>query len=411
MNDIKFITLDNGLTVLMYSDKTKITNHVELITFIGGLTSEYVDEKGNIKKVKPGTAHLLEHYICENTVNGNMLDNLRNYKVLGTNALTYANKTKMYFDTVYNFKECLDIFLNDMYNIDFSSLKLEKTKYAVYNEIRDAKDNIRRKIGTARLKSIFGNYIDTLGTKTSIKSVGYKYLENVYKNFYVPKNQLLVVAGSFDEEDILNQIKDFYSRYSFQNNKRALLIQDTNSVIKKETSIKGNNIDEVIISYKIKISDMNNFDKYNFDWYLGYFSDINFSKYSLLNEELKKENIVTGDIYSCVYNMSGYAIFEVLAYTDKKEEFVKRVEYVINNYQNSEDELELRKKNSILHLSVRKDNISNYVMPVIDNYLEFDYLYNDTIDFVESLNYDEYLDTINKVDFSNVSILTVRGNK
>jgi len=37
MNDIKFITLDNGLTVLIYSDKTKITNHVELITFFVGM--------------------------------------------------------------------------------------------------------------------------------------------------------------------------------------------------------------------------------------------------------------------------------------------------------------------------------------------------------------------------------------
>ena len=43
MNEPKFITLDNGLTVLMYSDKSKITNHVELITFLGSLNLDYQD--------------------------------------------------------------------------------------------------------------------------------------------------------------------------------------------------------------------------------------------------------------------------------------------------------------------------------------------------------------------------------
>ena len=30
MNKAKFITLDNGLTILIYTDNSKSTNHVEL---------------------------------------------------------------------------------------------------------------------------------------------------------------------------------------------------------------------------------------------------------------------------------------------------------------------------------------------------------------------------------------------
>lgn len=411
MNDIKFITLDNGLTVLIYSDKTKMTNHVELTTFIGGLTTEYIDNKGGAKKIKPGTAHLLEHYVCENTTKGNLIDNLYALKVLDANAVTSSEKTKMYFDTVYNLKECLNIFLEGIYNVDFTHDKLEKTKYAVYNEIRDAKDNIRRKIYQAKSDSIFTKSISTLGTKTSINNIGYKYLEAVYQNFYVPKNQLLVVAGCFDEEEIITQIKDFYNKYTFANNKRALPISDIDNVVKKEKTIKGDNLDEIIISYKIKTNNKSAFEKYKLDWYLNYFNDINFSKYSQLNEELKKQNILAGDLTSCIYNTKGYTILEVLAYTNKKEEFVKKVDHLINNHQNTKEELELEKKDSILRLSVRKDNISDYVMPVIANYIEFNYPYNDTIQFVESLNHKEYLDTINKIDFTNKSVLTVKGNK
>ncbi len=408
MNDIKFITLDNGLTVLIYSDKTKITNHVELTTFFGGETTYYIDNKKVEHKVKPGTAHLLEHYICENNINGNLLENLYSNKSLNANATTYNTKTKMYFDTVYNLNENLELFLNSIYNVSFTLDKLDKTKYAVYNEIRDNKDNKRRKIFDAKLKGLFNNVVDTLGTKTSIKSIGYKYLEEVYRNNYVPKNQLLVVAGSFDSEEILKQIESFYRSYIFENNRRTPVIYDTDKVVKRSVSIKGDNLDEIIISYKIKTKDMSSYDKYKLDWYIKYFSEINLSRYSKLNEELKKDNIITGDLTCGVYYKDGYTILEVLVYSNKKIELVNRVNNTVNNFQNSCEELEMQKKDSILHISVRKDYISNYVMPAIDNYIDFDYPHNDTIDFVKSLNYDEYLDTIRNIDFSNYSILTVK---
>ena len=79
MNKAKFITLDNGLTILIYTDKSKSTNHVELYTFLGGNHYEYVDCNGNTKKIKPGTAHLLEHYVFENTIDGDLFDNLKKY--------------------------------------------------------------------------------------------------------------------------------------------------------------------------------------------------------------------------------------------------------------------------------------------------------------------------------------------
>ena len=107
MNKPKFITLENGLTVLIYSDKTKMTNHVELRTFLGATNLEYNDTKGNTKKIPEGTAHLLEHYVCECNNNGNYIDNIYSYKALEVNASTNLYGTKFHFDTVYNFKKCL----------------------------------------------------------------------------------------------------------------------------------------------------------------------------------------------------------------------------------------------------------------------------------------------------------------
>ena len=52
MNKAKFITLDNGLTILIYTDNSKSTNHVELYTFFGGNNGEYVDYNGNTRSIR-----------------------------------------------------------------------------------------------------------------------------------------------------------------------------------------------------------------------------------------------------------------------------------------------------------------------------------------------------------------------
>lgn len=411
MNKPRFIKLDNGLTILIYTDKNKITNYVELRTFLGGTNFEYEDSNKNIKKIKEGTAHLLEHYICECSSIGNYIEKLYKYKALNANASTSMYETKMYFSTVYNLKECLITMLKAIYDIEFTKDKLDKTKYAVYNEIRDKKDNPRSKIINAHTNINYGRKIDIGGTKTSISSVTSKSLEEIYKTFYVPKNQFLIIAGNFDEKEILNLIKEFYKEYKFKNNKRHYGLEVSREIYNKTLTIKGNTVDEVIVKYKIPIKHLSSFEKYKQDWYLAYFIDMNFSKFSKINEELKSQNIVTANINSCTYNISGYKILEVLAYTNNKKEFIKRVHNVINNPNDTEEDLELCKKNSILHLSVRSDNINSYVMPVAGNYIEFNYPENDTIDFVETLNYKEYKETLKKIDFSKYSILTIKGDK
>ena len=129
MNKAKFITLDNGLTILIYTDNSKSTNHVELYTFFGGNNGEYVDYNGNTRSIKPGTAHLLEHYICENTVDGNLLDNLRKYNILSCNGGTNNENTSYFFNTVTNFYECLETFLREIYNISFTKENLIRQKW------------------------------------------------------------------------------------------------------------------------------------------------------------------------------------------------------------------------------------------------------------------------------------------
>lgn len=405
MNKAKFITLDNGLTILIYTDSSKSTNHVELYTFFGGNNGEYVDYNGNTKKVKPGTAHLLEHYICENTVEGNLLDNLRKYNILSCNGGTNNENTSYFFNTVTNFYECLETFLRGIYNISFTKEKLDKTKMAVYSEIRDDKNNEKNKIIEKKINGLFTINRKTLGSSGSVKSITIKEIKDVYDNIYIPRNQFLVLAGNFDYDKTLSLVKNIYKEISFKNDKKLSKVSDVKDVIKKRTIYKSDYIDEVILTFKIDVSSLSCFDKYKLDWYLSFFLDINFSKYSKINEYINSCSDYVDDISAYLYYFNGYFVIDVIAFTKKVNEFEKLVLSSIKNRDSNEREVfELVKKDAITRISVRKDSISNYVAPTEENYIRFGYLDDDDIDVIDKFNYSEYDKIISNIDFTNYSV-------
>lgn len=405
MNKAKFITLDNGLTILIYTDSSKSTNHVELYTFFGGNNGEYVDYNGNSKRVKPGTAHLLEHYICENTVEGNLLDNLRKYNILSCNGGTNNENTSYFFNTVTNFYECLETFLRGIYNISFTKEKLNKTKMAVYSEIRDDKNNEKNKIIEKKINGLFTINRKTLGSSSSVKSITIKEIKDVYDNIYIPCNQFLVLAGNFDYDKTLSLVKNIYKEISFKNDKKLSKVNDIKDVIKKRTIYKSDYIDEVILTFKIDVSDLSCFDKYKLDWYLNFFLDINFSKYSKINEYINKCSDYVDDISAYLYYFNGYFVIDVISFTKKVNGFEKLVLSSIKNRDDNEREVfELVKKDAITRISVRKDSISSYVTPTEENYIRFGYLDDDDIDVIDKFNYSEYDKIISNIDFTNYSV-------
>ena len=405
MNKAKFITLDNGLTILIYTDNSKSTNHVELYTFFGGNNGEYVDYNGNTRSIKPGTAHLLEHYICENTVEGNLLDNLRKYNILSCNGGTNNENTSYFFNTVTNFYECLETFLRGIYNISFTKEKLDKTKMAVYSEIRDDKNNEKNKIIEKKINGLFTINRKTLGSSSSVKSITIKEIKDVYDNIYIPCNQFLVLAGNFDYDKTLSLVKNIYKEISFKNDKKLSKVSDVKDVIKKRTIYKSDYIDEVILTFKIDVSSLSCFDKYKLDWYLSFFLDINFSKYSKINEYINSCSDYVDDISAYLYYFNGYFVIDVIAFTKKVNEFEKLVLSSIKNRDSSEREVfELVKKDAITRISVRKDSISSYVAPTEENYIRFGYLDDDDIDVIDKFNYSEYDKIISNIDFTNYSV-------
>lgn len=409
MNDAKFIKLDNGLTILIYSDNSKISNHIELVTFLGGKCRNVMDNDGNSFDILPGSTHFLEHFICERNINGNLIDNLKEMGALSSNAMTGNYDTSFYVDTVVSFDECLDMFLNSVYHPVFNKKNIDDTRGPVLCEIRDDNDNFRRKISYRVMSNVFANNVKTLGNKSSVKRITASYLKKLYDYSYVPCNQLLVLAGSFDSDKVLDKIKAFYDKLSFKCNNRISYDKEKKEVIKKRDVFICDIMEQGLISFKIDVSGFTDFERYKLDWYFGAFSLINFSKYSDISESISNNSFYKGNISYSKGDFGDYVLFEVSVYTDRYDEFENLVMTTIDNFKNNtREEFEYYKKHCKTEVSVRKDSISGYIIPIMQNYIQFNYPFDDTIDFIDSLNYDEYIAMIGRLDFSNYSYLCIK---
>ena len=125
------------------------------------------------------------------------------------------------------------------------------------------------------------------------------------------------------------------------------------------------------------------------------------------NENVIKETLVNGILFNATsfYYYNGYLVIEIYALTSLCDDFENIVISTANGISDDDRELfELVKKNSLTSLSVRKDSISNYVRPIEDNYITFDYAEVDDIDVIKNFSYDDYKKVINGIDFSYYSV-------
>ena len=51
------------------------------------------------------------------------------------------------------------------------------------------------------------------------------------------------------------------------------------------------------------------------------------------------------------------------------------------------------------------------IIPFVDNLIIYDYPYLDTVEDIENLSYDDFVNTIKNIDFSNYSCLTIKNEK
>ena len=202
--------LENGLTVMIIPKKGIQKKYIIWGTNYGSNDSTFiVPGETEVTEVPKGVAHFLEHKMFEQENGKNSLDVLT---ALGVNANAYTtnNHTAYLYECTDNFYEALDEFMDYVQHPYFTDENVEKEKGIIGQEIMMYDDYPEWKVYLNALECMYHKNpvkLDITGTVETISHIDKDILYKCYKTFYNPSNMAMVVAGDFEPENLLKEIK------------------------------------------------------------------------------------------------------------------------------------------------------------------------------------------------------------
>lgn len=404
--------LDNGLKLIFCNDNTKHCTIANLFVKFGGSNKNIVINK-ETKNIKNGMAHFMEHLLIEHSIYGNALLEF-NKKHTYSNGFTNDIKTEFYINSVNKFEDDLIRLINIVNNSKFTKEDVEETRAAIIKEKMMSKDDDFRELYKVGYESLFNKleYPNVLGEVEDIESISYEDIKMCYDTFYQPKNQILVISGKFNELKIKKIVEDTYKNinkdvleYELPNIKEEDKVKELEKTIKRKVYT-----DYVRLNYKINISNLNNADQIKLGFYIDYFLSDLFDSSSKIYNELVEDKV-------CIYNINygfekvdNFYILKIGTYTNNHEAFINKVKNAMDKKEIDENNFNMRKKESIIDLILREDNLFSMVKPFFDNILNYNYYELDKIEDIEEQNFNDYKKMISDLNFDNYSITKMIRN-
>ena len=414
MNKFDKVILDNGLTIYFYVDKKRHSTFFQHITKFGGLTKDFICD-GKEYHMQDGIAHILEHYIVEENKYGNFLK-LLGEKQMSTNASTHNDMTRFYFSAVENVEYGIRTLLRGIYSPLFSEERLNKIKGPIFQEVRGRSDNKFYHLANTCYKNLFNelSFINIGGTLKEIEDTTLCDLKLCYKAFYQPSNQVVVVGGNFDKDEVLRIIKDTYNELNIKSTEVELININEEKTVKKDYEEilfpTGQEYGE--IAYKINLDKYSEEEVLKLDFYFSYFFRMFFGLTSPLYNKLVKDEIITGGIDCNFTKIKNYLVVTFGSHSDKVYLFLEEIKKTISNLDNFDEEVfDLDIKQTILDLILREENIASMVMPFVSNYITYDYPYTDSIEQVNKYSFEDFVNTMKEIDFSNYTITIIKNKE
>ena len=414
MNNIETIKLDNGLTIYLYTDKKRHSTLFQHITLFGGETKDFIFEDKEYH-MQDGIAHILEHYIVEENIRGNFLK-LLGEKQMATNASTYFNMTKYYFEAVEDVEFGIETMIRGIYSPIFDKEKLEKIKKPILQEIRGKMGNKFYQANLMTFNNCFKN-IKTRSIGGTLEEVEHTTLDDImicYKAFYQPKKQFIVIAGNFDKDKVIKLIKELYEELNIEAHDVHLISNNEVNEVVNETGILEfpTGEDYVEVNYKVNLSKFSIKERLKLDFYLHYFLDMFFGMTSPLYKQLVNDKLITTTLSCGTFLIDDFVLISIGSYSSNSKELECRIKDACLKLDNFNEEIfEIDKRDSILKMVLRNESLVNTIMPFVSNIVEFNYPYPDTVKDIEEFNYENFITMIKSLDFSNCTTTYIKNKK
>jgi len=412
---ITFEKLDNGLEVYLYTKNSFNNNYVTFTTKFGSVNNEFVPiDEDKMIKVPNGIAHFLEHKVFVQEKDPQPTEF---FSESGTmcNAYTTFKNTTYLFSGSNNLENNINYLLDYVQSPYFTKENVDSEKGIITEEINMCNDRPTDILYEEIRKNAFFNNDfkeSIIGTVEDINSIDEDLLYTCYNTFYHPSNMILVITGNFDKDKILDLVKENQNKKEFPSYKEIKLkeVKEPDKVVKKE-SIINIKTDIPKVSYNIKIPFNKKINKRKYSLYLYIIFSCLFDDTSILDERLKKENIITNTLYFNLLNCDTHTLISLINETNKYKELLEEIKKTLENIDISEKDFERKKKVLISNEIFVYDNIEIINEMIIDNILFEDKLVDNIIPLIKELNYEELKEVIKSLNLDNNTTVILKNDK
>jgi len=204
---VDVVKLDNGIIVVM--EKMPSVRSVSFGIFVkNGSRNE--SDKTN------GISHFIEHLMFKGTENRTAKQIADDMDSVGgqINAYTTKEYTCYYTKTLdTHFDVALDVLADMYFNSLFSDEDISKERNVIVEEINmyeDAPEEVGYDILQGKIWKGNSLAFPILGTVKSISEFDSLFIKNYYKEHYRTDNTVLSVAGNFEEDKVIDEIKKYF---------------------------------------------------------------------------------------------------------------------------------------------------------------------------------------------------------
>ena len=407
--------LDNGLDVYIVPFDKVNSVYATFSTKFGSIHDEFIPyDRTSMTKFPLGIAHFLEHKLFEQK---NGIDPFTFYSERGSdaNANTSNFKTTYLFSGTNFLDENLNYLLDYVQDPYFTDENVEKEKGIIEQEIRMYEDSPYFKLYDRILYNSFKNHpikYPIAGTISSIKKITKKDLYTCYYTFYHPKNMFLVITGNVDAKDTISLIKANQENKVFKPYKDIILKEydEPDEVVLKSGSTDMDiEIPKVSIGYKIRNNTNLSINK--FKTYIGMFFDIKFGSVSLFNETIKNDNLATLDMDITLVNTDKHVLVILSNDTNNSKELISKIETELESRDIKESDFNRKKKVKKSSVIYKSDSIYAINNKIMANIINEGSVITDEHKYIDSLNYEEFMNTINKINLNNKTIYNINKKK
>ena len=199
--------LENGMKVLLFPDPSKPTVTVNVTVFVGSRHEGYGEA---------GMAHLLEHMLFKGTPDHPAIPKALKDRGAEFNGTTSLDRTN-YYETLPanddNLEFAIRLEADRLINSYVKGEDLTTEMTVVRNEFERGENNPHM-ILSQRIMSAAYNWHNygqsTIGNRADIERVPIDSLKAFYKKYYQPDNAMVVVAGRFDEDKVLELVGKYF---------------------------------------------------------------------------------------------------------------------------------------------------------------------------------------------------------